>query len=103
MCNLGEFFSRIFTPPGSGGQEAQTDALNRQTALAQQSAEAALAAQKQATAQAEAASMPAIDNPGARQAGVDRMRRLLLGSTGVSTGASSLGTPPLGFRTLTGS
>lgn len=107
MCDLSSFFEHALSPPGSGGRDAllaqQTDALNRQTALAQQSADAALAAQKQATAQATAASMPAIDSESARRAGQDRMRRLLLGSTGVDTGTSSLGAPPLGFRTLMGS
>lgn len=108
MCNLHTFISRAFggATPDTGPQNAliaaQTDALNKQTALAQQSADAALAFQKDATARATAASVPAIDSEGARRAGEDRMRRLLFGSTGVTTGASFLGSPPLGFRALTG-
>lgn len=107
MCDLGNMFSRMFTPPGTGGREAalkaQTDALNRQTAIAEQSAKDALAAQKDATARAEAASVPAVDSESARRAGEDRMRRLLFSSTGVTPGANTLGAPPLGFRALTGS
>lgn len=110
MCNINSFLSHAFTLPNQGQQAnigpqlaAQTDALNRQTAVVQASADAALAAQKDATTRAVAASTPAIDSESARRAGEDRMRRLLFGSTGVTTGAAFLGAPPLGFRALTGS
>lgn len=80
----------------------QNQLLADQTASAKASADAALAAQQQANAIAASASTPAVDNESARAAADDRRRKLMQGSSFGIGLPDKLGTPPVGFRLLSG-
>lgn len=80
----------------------QTNALRAQTAIAQKSADDALAAQKAAVARSEAALIPLTDSESARKAGENRQRKLQISSPfGVGL-KKNLGAADVGFRVLTG-
>lgn len=107
MCDLGQFFSRILTPPGTGGLQAQTEIeagkLKAQQDAAKAASDTALKAQQDALARAEAAAVPVADSESARRASEDRMRRLLsAGAFGVKAGQQFLGDAPIGYRNLMG-
>lgn len=72
--DIGEMFRRIFTPAGTGGLEASTQ---MGLALARQQADAALGAQRDATAAIAAAAIPPADSEEIRVASEDRLRRLV--------------------------
>lgn len=82
---------------------AQTDALRSQTALAQKSADDALASQKKALALSEASLIPTIDSESAKVAGENRQRKLQSTSPWGIGLQKKLGAPPTGFRVLSGS
>lgn len=79
-----------------------TDALNKQSAATLEASNRALQMQKDALAAATAAATPVQDSESARVAGEDRMRKLLAANGGANTGNPLLGTPPVGYRMLTG-
>ena len=67
MCNIGEAIGRAFTPPGTGGLEAQ----------AEQAQQTAINAANQAVTDAKAASLPVLDNPSALSASQTQLKALL--------------------------
>lgn len=87
MCDIGKAISRMFTPPGTGALEAQ---LEGQQMAANTASDAATRALTDAIAATQKASIPPIDDPSARAAGLDRMRAVM----GMQGAASSfMGTP----------
>lgn len=78
-----------------------TSALNEQAAQTKAASDQALAMQKTALQAASAAATPVQDSESARVAGEDRMRKLLA-QQGPTTGNPLLGSPPVGYRMLTG-
>jgi hypothetical protein len=86
----------------AGAIAAQTDAVREQTASAKASADAALAAQKQANMLAASASVPAVDSESSRAAADDQKRKLLQGSSFGIGLPTATGAPPVGFRLLAG-
>lgn len=80
----------------------QTTALREQTAIARQSADASLAAQKKALQVSEAALLPNTDSESAVVAGENRQRRLKSSSPWGIGLQKKLGAAPVGFRVLSG-
>jgi hypothetical protein len=80
----------------------QTNALKASTALAQKTADDALATQKKALAASEAALIPTIDSESARVAGETRQRKLQSTSPWGIGMQKKLGAAPVGFRVLSG-
>ena len=114
MCDIGKAFSRAFTAPGTGGQEAaaiqQADELKKQqadlakqTAASSQAVATAMTAQTEAIKRARNAALPTSDSELARAAAEDRMRKLFSqGSFSRVAGQQFFGEPPTGYRMLTG-
>lgn len=78
-----------------------TAALTAQTAATTEASNRALQLQKDALAASTAAATPVQDSESARQAGEDKMRKLLA-QNGPTTGNTTLGSAPVGYRMLTG-
>lgn len=79
-----------------------TAALNAQTAATTDASNRALQLQKDELAASTAAATPVQDSESARQAGEDRMRKLMATTAPPMTGTAALGGPPIGYRILTG-
>lgn len=82
--------------------DEQTNALKQQTAIAQRASDDALATQKAALLQSEAALMPNIDSESARAAQDTRKRKLQASSPWGIGLQTKLGAAPTGFRVLSG-
>jgi hypothetical protein len=74
MCDIGKALSRAFTPPGTGGLEAQLTASENAATTAATNADNALTT---AINNATAASLPAADDPSAYAAAQSQMRTLM--------------------------
>jgi hypothetical protein len=94
MCDIGNAIGRIFTAPGTGGQEAAVQAAS----------EDALNAQRRAKSAADTAAAGPASSEAARQAMEARLRLLLAATGGASTFAGGpIGPPSAGTKMLTGS
>jgi hypothetical protein len=94
MCNIGEAIGRIFTPPGTGGQQA----------AATQALQAAETAQQTAIQQANVAAAGVQSNETAQLAQEARLRLLLAaGGAGATFAGGAVAAPSSGTRMLTGS
>lgn len=82
--------------------KAQTEAVKEQTSLARETAAAALRAQQEATALAQASAMPTRDSESARAAADNERRRRMRGSNFNIGLPNQTGAPPVGFRLLAG-
>ena len=93
MCNIAKALARAFTPPGTGGFEAQQEAAVQD---AQQAANVAIK-------DANAASLPVLDNPSAIAANQDQVRKLLAQNGAAwSFGGTPTIAPPVATRQLLG-
>lgn len=101
MCDIGKALSRAFTPPGTGGLEAQVEQAQQAATTAATNADNALT---NAINNAGKATLPALDNPSALAVGQDQMRKLQasLGANW-SFGGTPLAPPPVATRALFGS
>lgn len=102
-----DFISNLFGGGDKGPDPGLADLnarLAEQNKIAQDSAAAALEAQKDAQARATAASVPLADSESARLASEARMRKLIAANAPlVNAGKLKLGDAPVGYRMLSGS
>lgn len=102
--DIGEFFQRIITPPGTGGLEAQAE---QRAAAARTASAEALEAQRLAAQRAEYAALPALDKSSTMAASDAQIKKLLaamsINFAGGSLGSSLGGLGGLGMSKLSGS
>lgn len=98
--------SNLFSPKPDTSQtdaiNAQTTALQNQTASAKAAADAALKAQTDANTLAAAAAVPQADSESARSSSDNQKKKLMQGSSYGIGLPTQLGAPPVGYRLLSG-